>query len=171
MAKTPEARFATWCRLGGPSLISLAEQISSAFIPIFAEHGFARVSIYMRDPGDTILAREIRLERLSEGEVEGITISFDKYHRPAFQVSVDRRRTVKAKDWVRAANVVQRPQQYICFWGSPWWLPARLWSRPRSRKVAERLCAIAPDMLAFLDGGQLSRHLRVTTDTIPPCTP
>lgn len=167
MAQSPEARFATWSRLGGHSLLSLADQISSAFIPIFAEHGFARVSIYMRDPTDTILAREIRLERLSGQEIEGVTISFDKYHRPAFQVSVDRRRAGKTKDWVRAANVVKRPQQYICFWGAPWWLPARLWWPARSRKLAERLCAIAPDMLNFLDTGQPSRNLRVTAGATP----
>lgn len=165
MAKTPEARFATWCRLGGPSLISLAEQVSSAFIPIFTEQGFARVSIYMCDPSDTILAREIRLERLREEEIEGVTISFDKYHRPSFQVRVERLRTIGTMDWVRAANVVRRPQQHICFWGSPWWLASRLWTPARSQRAVERLCVIAPDMLAFLEDGQLSRHLRVTADT------
>jgi hypothetical protein len=166
MAQSPEARFATWCRLGGAPLISLAEQISGTFVPIFIENGFTRVSTYMGDPSDRISAREIRLERLSGTEIEGVTISFDKYRRPSFQVSVDRRQIAGGAGWVRAANIVKRPQQYICFWGSPWWLPARLWSPARSWRVAERLCAIAPDMLAFLEDGRRSRYLRVTTDAM-----
>lgn len=166
MARTTEARFAAWCRLGGTPLICLAEELSTVVVPIFLENGFARVSVYMRDPSDRISAREIRLERLSKEHIEGLTISFDKYHRPSFQVSADRRWAVGAKDWVRAANIVKRPRQYICFWGSPWWLPLRLWSTARSRKVAERLRLISPEILAFLNDGHLSRHIRVTTDTM-----
>jgi hypothetical protein len=166
MAKTSEARFAKWCRLGGPQLVNLADQVSSVFVPIFLENGFARVSIYMRDPADTVSVREIRLERACGEEIEGVTINFDKYRRPCFQVSVDRRRANGAKEWVRAANIVKRPKQYICFWGSPWWLPRPLWSPARSQSVVGRLTAIAPDMLTFLDDGQRSRYLRVTADAI-----
>jgi hypothetical protein len=166
MPKTPEARFATWCRLGGPQLIDLADQVSSVLVPIFVENGFSRVATYMRDPADMVSAREIRLERSREEEIEGVTINFDKFRRPRFQVSVDRRHAAEAHDWVRAANIVKRPRQDICFWGSPWWLPTRLWSPACSRRIVKRLRATAPDMLAFLDDGQRSRYLRVTADAI-----
>jgi hypothetical protein len=162
MANTPNMRLKRWSGLGGPSLINLVEQISSEVVPFFLENGFEHVSQYMQNPRIALSAREMRLERLEGGEIAGIAICFDKYHRPAFQVQVERRLLAGAQEWVRAANIVKRPHQYVCFWGAPWWLPARFWSPAQSRQVAKRLRALSPDMLAFLNGGRRSRHLRIT---------
>lgn len=166
MANTLNDRVKKWSRLGGPPLTNFVEQIISEVLPFFFENGFERVSRYMGDENDVISAREIRLERVVEGEIKGISISFDKYHRPSLQMRVERRLATGSQDWVRAANVVKRPTQYICFWGAPWYLPARLWSPVKSRQVAERVRGLSHDILAFLDDGQPSRHLRSTADTM-----
>ena len=162
MAKDLAARSRKWAALGGPSLTYLVEQVTGEIVPFFLANGFRRVSRYMDDPGDAISARQIRLERRRDGEIEGVSITFDKYHRPAFQIQVERRVATGTQDWVRAANVVKRPGQYLCFWGAPWWLPARLWPRAASRHVAARVRVLSPATLAFLDDGRANRHLRST---------
>lgn len=163
MALTTDKRFTTWCHLGGTPLIDFATAIQKEVVAPLLESGFQRVARYMEDPTDPVPARQIRLERRREGEIDGITFNFDKHRRPACQIHIERRVKGKGGEWLRAANVVKRPTQYICFWGAPWWLPVRLWTPLRSRKTAQRLRDLTPDMLTFLDEGRSSRHLRLTT--------
>lgn len=164
LTSTIDKRFATWCQLGGAPLINFAAAIQDEVAAPLLGRGFRRVARYMEDPTDRVLARQIRLEHSRGNEIDGITFNFDKHRRPSCQIHVERRIKGERAGWIRAANVVRRPTQYICFWGAPWWLPARLWMPSRSRKIGQRLRDLTPDMLAFLDEGRPSRHLRLTTD-------
>lgn len=167
LALTTDKRFTTWCHLGGTPLIDFATAIQKEVVAPLLESGFQRVARFMEDPTDPVPARQIRLERRREGEIDGVTFNFDKHRRPSCQIHIERRVIGARGAWLRAGNVVKRPTHYICFWGAPWWLPARFWTPSSSRKVARSLRALVPVMLAFLDDGQPSRCLRLTAPSEP----
>ncbi|WP_132911435.1 hypothetical protein [Sphingomonas sp. BK235] len=167
MGTSIDKHFAAWCRLGGARLVEFTMAIQDVVVAPLLERGFRRVTRYMEDPSDVVPVRQIRLERSRGEKIDGITFNFDKYRHPSCQIHIEQRIKGDASRWLRAANVVKRPAQYICFWGAPWWLPKRLWMPSHSRKTAQRLHELVPVMLVFLEDGQLSRNLRLTATREP----
>ena len=113
---------------------------------------------------------EIELERWADVCVDAVTFNFDKYAAPRFQVQLSRRSSEPPHAWVRSANLVRRPSQYLHFWGKPWWLPATLWSEQASRRVVARVESLLAGALAFVDQGERGRHIsrRVGRHRVPP---
>jgi hypothetical protein len=151
--KSGRRKFDNWSRLGGKPLISLTSLVETRLVAPLLEHGFERVGCYLRLPDEPTMGSEIRLEVEEHAEIISVTFKFDKYHRPAFQVHLARRRAEPPHSWVRSANVVRRPGQFYCFWGKPGWLPTRLWSVRMSEQAVDRVAGHLGQALAFLENG------------------
>jgi len=154
-----EARFEKWQRLAPPSTRLLSTLVASQLVPLLEAQGFRRVSHSLRQPDQTVSSREIELERWAGDSVDTVTFNFDKYAAPRFQVQLSRRSSEPPHAWVRSANLVRRPGQYLHFWGKPWWLPTALWSERASRRVVAYVESVLAGALAFMDHGERGRHL------------
>jgi len=159
-----EARFEKWQRLAPRDTRLLTTLVASQVVPRLEAQGFNRVSHSLRQPDQSVSGREIELERWAGDSVDTVTFNFDKYAAPRFQVQLSRRSSEPPHAWVRSANLVRHPSQYLHFWGKPWWLPAALWSERASRRVIACVESALPDALAFVDHGERGRHIsrRVT---------
>lgn len=150
-------RFTRWCRLGGEPLITLALLVEERVVSAMTQDGFARAERWWTDPERPVGAGEIVLIREVGEDIEEIIVNFDKYHRPAFQLHLDRRKSAAPYEWVRAANLVARPTQYLYFWGKPWWLPRRFWSKSMSERTVTCIVDRLAEAKAFLDYGRRGR--------------
>jgi hypothetical protein len=154
-----EARFEKWQRLAPPSTRVLSALVVSQLVPLLEARGFQRVAHSLRLLDQPVSGREIELERWGGECVDVVTFNFDKYGAPRFQVQVSRRSSEPPHTWVRSANLVRRPSQYLHFWGKPWWLPTTLWSERASRRVVARVESALPSALAFVDHGERGSHI------------
>ncbi len=154
-----ESRFDKWQRLAPVSTRLLGTLVASRLIPVLEAHGFQRVGHSLKQPERITSGKELELERWDGEFVDSITFNFDKYGAPRFQVHVSRRSSKPPHDWVRSANVVRRPGQYLHFWGKPWWLPASLWSEEASCRVVASMESMLPSALAFLERGERDGHI------------
>lgn len=154
-----EARFLKWQRHCPAKTRLLSTLVVSELVPLLEAHGFCRVAHSLRQPDQPVSGRELELERWGAESVDTVTFNFDKYGAPRFQVQLSRRSADPPHAWVRSANLVRRPSQYLHFWGKPWWLPEGLWSERASRRVVGRMEHVLPDALAFLDHGERGLHI------------
>ena len=154
-----EARLEKWQRLAPPGTRLLSTLVASQLVPFLEARRFCRVSHSLRQPDQPVSGREIELERWAGEFVDTVTFNFDKYAAPRFQVQLSRRSSEPPYAWVRSANLVGRPSQYLHFWGKPWWLPGVLWSERASRRVVANVEAALPSALAFVDHGERGRHI------------
>jgi|GEM_PF-4743855 len=138
---------------------ALANLVEEQLVPAYLAAGFHRAAIYMNDPMEVVSGREVHLERQENGVIQFVTLNFDKYRRPAFQMHIGCRGTNSNRTWIRSANVVKRRGQLLHSWGKPIWLPVQWWTEGMSSRVINRLVAMTPEVLAFLEGGQPSRRL------------
>ncbi|MDO7834713.1 hypothetical protein Q4610_06605 [Sphingobium sp. HBC34] len=153
------ARFTKWCRLGGTPLTRMGRLVEEQLLPPYLALGFQRVSVHLRDPKDVVSARQICLERFYGDEIDTVIFNFDKYRRPTFQVHLSRREIVSPHAWVRAANLVRKPSQYLHFWGKPWWLPTRYWTEQMSANTIECVLEMTARALAFLERSERCRNI------------
>jgi hypothetical protein len=151
-------RFARWCRLGGPRLQLLADQVETTLLPFWLSAGFLRCDTY---PGESepVSAQEIVLARLSDDQISCVTFIFDKYHRPAFQVNLLRGKIAPPHQIMIVGNLVARPSRHLQFWGKPWWWPTSLWPALMTRKQVARVAARQADALVFMETGVRSRAI------------
>ena len=153
------SRFTSWCNLGGPTLTSMGRLVEERLLPFYLAAGFERVFVHLRDPADAVNGREICLERSCGNEIDVVLFNFDKQRRPAFQVHLHRREIGSPHTWVRAANLVRRPSQYLHFWGKPWWLPTRYWTEHMSASTVKCVGEITDGALAFLERDERCRNI------------
>lgn len=154
-----EAPFEKWQRLAPPGTRVLSALVVSQLLPLLEARGFQRVTHRLRQPDQPVSGREIELERWAGDCVDSVCFNFDKYRAPRFQVQLSHRSSEPPHAWVRSANLVRRPSQYLHFWGKPWWLPTTLWSEQASRRVAARVASALPNALAFLDHDERGTHI------------
>lgn len=147
-------RHTNWRKLGGKTVIELAGLVDERLTPPFLDAGFLWVDVHGWDKSFPVSGRQIQLERRSGNSVQGVTISFDKYYRPAFQVHLMLWAADPPHERVRIADVVRRPRQFYCFWGKPWWVPARLWSARAMEKVVKQVAGHIGQSIAFLEQGE-----------------
>ncbi|PXA75026.1 hypothetical protein DMC25_25200 [Caulobacter sp. D4A] len=151
-------RFAKWVRLCGPRTGGLAEQVEAVFLQRFLDAGYAPVTLECGDRGRAVSGLEIRLEKAEQGLFKSVTIQFDKYRDPRFQVAVERERAGEQRPFDQA-NLVPRKGKYYHFWGKPWLAPNRFWSAKASARLARRLAGLFPQCEAFLESGVRGRNL------------
>lgn len=152
-----KGRFTRWCRLGGEPLITLAVLVEERVVSAMTQDGFVRAERSWTDPEWPVGAGEIVLIREVGEDTQEFAVNFDKYHRPAFQLHLHRRNTATPHEWVRSASLVAQPSQYFYFWGKPWWLPRRFWSKSMSERTVTRVVDRLGEAKAFLDHGLRGR--------------
>jgi hypothetical protein len=163
VASKHQLRFSRWCQLGGPRLRLLADRVETDLLPAWATSGFSRCET---DPvfGEPVPGGEILLSRAMGDDVAFISIMFDKYHRPAFQIALIRRKAKPPHDMVFSGNLVSSPKGNYQFWGKPWWWPGRFWSAAMARRTVAQVAARQAEALAFLEtsarGRSISRDWR-----------
>lgn len=162
--QSAKTRFTNWCALGGVSLIAMGRLVEEQLLPSYLAAGFERVAVHMRNPKDIVGGRQICLERCRNDEIDAVIFNFDKYRRPTFQVHLHRRKMASPYPWVRAANLVRRPSQYLHFWGKPWWCPTRLWTQHMSASTVECLGTMTDKALAFLERGERCSNISKAMD-------
>jgi hypothetical protein len=128
-------RFSKWQNLAPPQTRHLSAAVDTELVPLFERAGFSRVGVTLRQPDSPVSGKDIQLEREVEGAIDSVTISFEKYATPRFQIHFSRRETSPPHSFVRSANLVARKRQYYHFWGKPWWLPTKLWPRKQSQRT------------------------------------
>ncbi len=154
-----KARFLKWQRHCPEKTRVLSTLVVSELVPLLEAHGFCHVAHSLRQPDQLVSGRELELERWGAESVDTVTFNFDKYGAPRFQVHLSRRLSDPPHAWVRSANLVRRPSQYLCFWGKPWCIPEGLWPEGASRRVVGRIKHALPDALALLDHGERGTHI------------
>lgn len=55
--------------------------------------------------------------------------------------------------------LVRKKNQYVYFWGKPWWLPRVFWLKMMSDKTIKKVFLIVPQILKFLDSGVVSFNI------------
>ncbi len=149
-----ELRFEKWQRLAPISTRVLSTLVASQLVPVLESRGFQRVGYSLKQPDLITSGRELELERWVDEFVDTVTFNFDKYGAPRFQVHVSRRASEFPHNWVRAANLVRRSNQFLHFWGKPWWLPSYFWSEQASCRVVAQVQSMIPSALAFVEQGE-----------------
>jgi hypothetical protein len=157
--QSAKARFTNWCKLGGDPLMVMGRVVEEQILPSYFSAGFERVSMRLRDSKNAVSGREICLERFSDKEIDSVIFNFDKYRRPTFQIRLIRREIAPPHTFVRSANLVRKPSQYLHFWGKPWWLPTRYWTERMSANTVERVREMTEGALAFLERGERCRNI------------
>lgn len=158
-------RLTNWCRLGGEPLLTLAGLVEERLVPPLIERGFEWAETSWADLDQPVGGGEINLVRRLGNEIDDIVFNFDKHHRPAFQVHLTRRKAAFPHTWIRSGNLVQRPSEYLHFWGKPWWLPTRFWTAHDSQRLVEQLTGHLNRALTFLENGVRSRNISRRPDT------
>ncbi len=154
MSPSQTKRFHKWLNLSPHETRHLASRVESLLVAGLEELGFSLPSGPRLLPGLDILGREIELERSAGDSVDTVTISFDKYRRPRFQVNVARRMTLAPHQVVHSCNLVAHSGQYFYFWGKPWWLPSILWTDWRADHLVDSIKFRLPQIDQFLSSGR-----------------
>jgi hypothetical protein len=157
-------RLAKWSRLGGAPLIALVRCVEERLLPPFLDAGFVRVDVHGWDRSFPVSASELHLERRKGDVIQAVSVSFDKYHRPAFQVHLFRCAADPPHERLGSASMVKRPGRCYDFWGKPWWLPVRFWPARASDRTVARLAGLLDQSLAFLDLGERGPNISPPVD-------
>ena len=159
MSPSKRTRFAKWLSFGPPETRQLGSLVESELVPALEKLGFSVTGDRRLLVDLSVLGRELELERSTDDCVDVITINFDKYHRPRFQVSAARRLTQPPHAFVRACNLVPSSRHSYFFWGKPWWLPTRLWTTGRAFRLVASIRARLPQLDLFLSTTQRGPHV------------
>ena len=157
MKSNHKARFEKWQRLCPAPTKFLISLVRARLVPALEQAGFSLVDISLRQTDQPVAGRMIELERWTENWVESFTFNFDKYRTPRFQVHASRHSVTPPHEFLRSANLVARPSQYLHFWGKPWWLPSVLWSQAASLRTVDKIVHHHAELLRFLETGERSR--------------
>jgi hypothetical protein len=149
-------RFKNWQNLCPASTRFLSSLVDARLTPALGEAGFNRVDVSLGHSDAPASGSSIEFERWAPTWVDSVTINFDKYHAPRFQVHGSRRLIDSANTFVRSANLVIRASQYLHFWGKPWWMPNAFWTRAASLRTAGAVERDMNQLLRFLETGERS---------------
>ena len=86
--------------------------------PKLNELGFEVVGTDIKDSRTT--ATHVQFERQQNETYDGLTIIFDKYWRPKFQIIFSRRDIAPPHKFIRSGHLVRRRGQITCWWGIRW---------------------------------------------------
>ena len=160
------AKLAKWLRMAPPATRLLADEIVTRFIPFFVEAGFREVTCWYGDSTLAVSGREIRLEQWNSATIDSVHIVFDKYRGPRIAISLARRDRAEPLNIIRGGYLTTSPREYQSWWGKPWALPLSLWPARAPARVVDRLIAIAPQSLTFLDRGERGPNIGRSSEGI-----
>jgi len=158
-------RFKRWQNLAPPQTRYLSNLLDTELIPKLEALGFQRVNISRNNPEWPVSGSEISLERVSGAFLDSITINFEKYRTPRFQIHASRSEATQPHTGIRGCNFVARSSQYCHFWGRPWWLPTRFWSEQGSKRTVVRVLSRTEQLLLFLEVGERGSNISKRIET------
>jgi hypothetical protein len=162
-----EKRLAKWRNLAPAQTRVLIDGALDLLVPTLEAQGFERVGFVRLDSIHPTSGREIVMERVIGECVDEVTLNFDKFRRPRFQVQCSRRELSEPHRFIRSANLVLKSTQYYHFWGKPWWLPTQLWpdgaSQRALKQVKSHLSQVRPFLESAERGPNISKPVHVTT--------
>lgn len=153
-----EAVFLKWLARGPAEKRRLADQVIASVVPVFEQAGFAWVKTGSNGRPQI---NEIPMERRNDdGSVDVVSILFNKYREPYFDVQVLRLTPPDYSHWTKNASLVWKQDDDVRYkrWGPKWWELDR--TRAEKRAV-ERVSALAPQLLTYLSGEYSGPNVRV----------
>lgn len=154
-----KSRFDRWKSRTSKQTRALAELVETRLTSRLERDGFLRVDVSMQDPKSPIRGNEIQLEKPVEDGLDCIDVTFAKYGVPRFQVGCARRRLVHPNEFVRAGMLVASANEYLHFWGKPWWRPVWSWSDEDAVRVVGVVEEKLGQLLRFLDTGEVGPNI------------
>ena len=130
--------------------------IESEIVPFFIKSGFSWISVSYHDPEWVVSGNEIDLERINDESVDTLSISFNKYCSPTFQLSLIRRNKIKGNEFIRSARLVASGSEYYHFWCKPWYWPTKLWPNALSAREVKKVKSKLSQLVEFIELGTLS---------------
>ena len=166
MKSSHPQRFKKWQNLCPETTRALSALVDSKLTLVLGQAGFSRVDVSLGHSDDPVGGNMIEFERWSPDWVDSITINFEKYRAPRFQVHGHRRSIEPPHAFVRSANLVNRSTQYLHFWGKPWWRPRLLWSREASARTVSAVERDMEQLLRFLETGERGRRISRSIESV-----
>jgi hypothetical protein len=157
-ARRGEKVFVKWLMRGPAEKRRLADQVIACIVPIFEQAGFswAQACFYGRPQ-----INEIPLERRNDdGSVDFVSISFNKFRKPQFDIQGLRLAPHDNRHWIRNGYLVWKQDDDVRYtrWGPKWWQVNRVQAEKESVEVVRNL---VPQLLNYLVGDQPGPNVRV----------
>lgn len=156
-------RVQRWRNLASVQGKCMIDLVLVHLVPAIEALGFTRIDASSMGPDHQPSGSEVCFERMVGDTLDCITVNFEKYGTPRFQIHGVRRHNQSPYPMVRAANIVKRRSQYYYFWGKPWWLPSRWWPEVGSKRAVTNAIKALPQMVDFLEcdvrGANISRDI------------
>jgi len=152
-------RLRNWSNLAPAKTRLLVDSLLLNMTSALEGEGFRRVDHNLGESVWPVSGSEIVYERWGPELIDSITVNFDKYRRPRFQVHCSRRHIEGPHGFVRAANLVRARSQYFHFWGKPWWLPIRLWRVGSALRTVESVVGHLKQLISFLESGERGKNI------------
>ena len=139
----------------------LSHLVDTQLVPYFESIGFTQVGKeYLSvDRNDLVEAKDISLEQTTDSILKSIYISFDKYDSPKFQIYFNLRELPPPHDFISSESLVKKSNQYVYFWGKPWWLPMFFWTESMSKYEINKLLLVIEQIPVFLEKGIRGKNI------------
>lgn len=160
--KKHRARLKKWMNLRPPKCRYLIDQVVDRLVPELERQGFFWQDVFNCELDQPVFVEYIHFRRENRPLKESINISFDSRDWP--NVGCDLHRVDESGVWKRA-DVVRyqtdyyRAKQFGIFWRS---IDRRF---SRLAKDVDWLIAIVPQMIAFIDHGEVGPNIRKWPET------
>ncbi|MDB2439374.1 hypothetical protein N9W89_11715 [Hellea sp.] len=106
--------------------------------------------------GSRTTATHVQFERHQENTFDSLTIIFDKYFRPKFQITFLKREALSPHKIVQSGNLVRRKRQLTSWWGIRWFSLSKEKAWRRSvEKARKRLGQVD----VFLNSGVAGKNI------------
>lgn len=151
------SNFARWKGRVPKLTRELADMLEARIVPLIEKEGFRRVFLVLNE--DPVRSSEIQFERSIDNYIDSITIFFAPHRDPRFQIGCARREGEPPYEFVRSCHFVARANQYLHFWGKPWWRPAWSWSLRDAQREIYRIEDRLPQLFEFIVKGVVGPNI------------
>jgi len=149
--------FKRWLALGPKSREAQASYAMRLFLPALEVVGFKWVEKGFDGVNAQVNAIELERENV-QGQIDFISIIFDKYRSPRFQIALGTKEKLVPHKWVRGGRIVRRKSglDKHNWWGAKWW---HLNKGVRFAFAVNEVFAILPQAVDFLSNGTVGPNI------------
>jgi len=162
-ARRHRERHVRWRSLTPSVTRVLSSLVNELLVPAFESRGFRYVGFHLGDANDSVSGSDIHLERQDGKYLDSVTLNFEKYKSPRFQVHLSRR-SASTHEFIHSGNLVARRTQYYHFWGKPWWLPSKFWSEAAATRTVKKIGGCLDQAVRFIEDG--SRGANISKEVV-----
>ncbi|WP_331352867.1 hypothetical protein [Cellvibrio sp. UBA7671] len=159
MMDTHKKKYSKWKNLCPPETRYLCEKIEQEIVPFFLGIGFQWISVSYHDPEWVVSGSEIDLERINEDSVDTLSIAFEKYRSPRFQICLIKRKKIQGNEFLRSASLVKKSSEYYRMWGKPWFWPTKYWPNSLTDKTIQTVKAGLEPLVEYIDKEKRSEFI------------